>query len=149
MPSISPASRAAAQRLLARASESGDEGTPDPVTSADRMYRAMGSTLTRWFGPYGYHALLARALAEIRSAHPALAVVSVKGPTDPRLEGIAAAADRYGADATLNAMTDVTASVVELLARLIGEDVAWKVIDSVEPESRNAAGSVVDAKEQT
>ena len=149
MPPISPASRAAAQRLFARASGSGDGGALDPATSADQMYRALGHTLTRWFGPYGYHALLVRALAETRPAHPALATVSVKGPTDPRLDGIANAAARYGATATVDAMIDVAASVIELLGRLIGEDMAAKVIDAVVPELRNAAGSIVDSQEQT
>ena len=147
MPPISPAARAAAQRLLARASESGDGEAPDPVTTADRVYRAMGSTLTRWFGPFGYHALLVRALAETRRAHPALRAVSIKGPTDPRLEGIAHAAAAYGSTATVTALTDVVASVVELLGRLIGEDMAAKLIDAVMPELRNAAGSIVDSKE--
>jgi hypothetical protein len=113
------------------------------------MFRAMGSTLTRWFGPYGYHALLARALAESRRVHPALAAVSVQGPTDPRLEGIANAAARYGAAATVDAVTDVAASVVELLGRLIGEDMAATLIDAVAPELPNAGGSLVDSKEQT
>jgi hypothetical protein len=149
MPLLSPASRAAAQRLVARASESGDAGASDTVAHADRVYRAMGSTLTRWFGPYGYHALLARALAETRPAHPALAAASVKGATDPRLEGIANAATEYGVDATVDAMTDVAAAVVELLGRLIGEDMAARLIDAVVPELENAAGSTVDAKEQT
>jgi hypothetical protein len=149
MPLISPASRATAQRLLARASVSDDTGASDPAANADRMYRAMGNMLTRWFGPYGYHALLARALAETRPAHPALAAVDIKGETDPRLDGIANAAVAYGAGATVDAVTDVAASVVELLGRLIGEDMAQKVIDAVMPELRNAAGSTVDAKEQT
>lgn len=113
------------------------------------MYRAMGSTLTRWFGPYGYHALLARALADSRSTHPALEAVSVRGPTDPRLEGIANAAARYGAAATVDAMIDVAASVIELLGRLIGEDMAAKLIDAVVPELRNAADSIAGSKEQT
>jgi len=149
MPPISPVSRAAAQRLFAHARESTDGGAPDLATSADRMYRAMGTTLTRWFGPYGYQALLARALADSRAAHPALEEVSVKGPSDARLVGIANAAAKYGAAATGDAMIDVVASVIGLLGRLIGEDMAAKLIDAVVPELRNAARSVVDSKEQT
>ena len=149
MPPISPASRAVAQRLLERARGSGDTATSDPAASADRVYRALGTTLTRWFGPYGYHALLTRALAETRRAHPALAAVNVKGPTDPRLEGIANAASEYGTAAMVDAVTEVAASLVELLGRLIGEDMAAKVIDAVSPELRNAADSIVDSKEQT
>lgn len=127
----SPASRAVAERLLALAGAPNDAqpATPDPVVGAERVERALAATLSRWFGPYGYHALLTRALAAARPAHPALAEVRVRSPADPTLDGLSDAARAYGGQEALAGFTSVLAAVTELLGRLIGEDMAVHLME--------------------
>ena len=137
MQPISPASRAVAQRLLAMASTSSDarDESLDPVAGADRVGRALATTLSRWFGPYGYHALLSRALAVARQTHPALAQVRVRGPADPTLEGLSDAARAHGQQESVAAFTSVLAAVTELLGRLIGEDMAVQLMEQAVREA--------------
>ena len=130
MPRTSSPARAAAQRLLARARTpaEGGSGPGDPIAAAEWVGRALAAELPRWFGPYGYHALLARALAEVVRTNSALAAVRVRGPSDPTLEGLADAARAHG-DAAAEGAAAVLARVIELLGRLIGEDMAVNLVE--------------------
>jgi hypothetical protein len=135
MASISPAARSAALRLLARERAAKGLGTPaDRLTIAEGVGRALATTLSRWFGPYGYHALLARALADALLTHPVLGSVRVQSPADPTLVGLADAATAHGIDATIEAVTAVLATTVDLLARLIGEELAMNLVEQAMPD---------------
>ena len=136
MAPLSPAALSAADRLLsrARAAANARAVSHDPLDVAEMVGRQLASTLSRWFGPYGYHALLSRALADAVRSHPSLAPVRVQGPTDPVLVRLADAAAANGIDATMGGVTTVLATIVELLGRLIGEDLAMNLMEQVMPE---------------
>ena len=127
----SPAARELAERLLA----SGGDGRPGehedaaPLPTAARVDRHLAAELSRWFGPYGYHALLTRAIAQARSDHPALAIVRVGPPEAPYLDGLAEAAHAHGDAATLAGVTTLLAALLELLGRLIGADLVMTFVD--------------------
>jgi hypothetical protein len=135
MPPTSPAACALARRLLARAGTPTDAGHAprEPVAAAEWVARALAAELSRWLGPYGYHTLLARALADALHAHPALAAVRVRAPSDPTLEGLADAARTHGSDAVADAAAGLLAGVVDLLGRLIGEDMAAGLLERAVP----------------
>ena len=137
MQPISPASRAVAERLLAlaRSPDHAQGEPPDPVVGAERIDQALAAMLSRWFGPYGYHALLSRALAVARQTHPALDRVRVRGPADPTLEGLSDAARAHGQQESVAAFTSVLAAVTELLGRLIGEDMAVQLMEQAVREA--------------
>jgi hypothetical protein len=118
----------------------------EPLAAVEGVAGALAATLSRWFGPYGYHALLSRALAEATADHPALAAVRVRSPLDPTLEGLSDAARAHGSGATVDALTTVVAGIVELLGRLIGDDMAVNLVELAAP-ARSRTTAHVDDKE--
>lgn len=145
MPPHPPAARELANRLLARArpSTTPDDDPPsaDPadraasveasVVGAERACRDVARELTRWFGAVGYHALLTRALADAVAEHPVLRSVRIGAPTAPSVDGLADAARTHGAEAATDAVATVLTSLIALLGRLIGEDLAVNLISQV------------------
>jgi hypothetical protein len=126
----SAAARELAERLLASGGPRppAEEGA-GPLAAAGRVDRHLAAELSRWFGPYGYHALLTRAIAQARTEHLALAMVRAGPPETPSIDGLADAAQAHGAPATLAGVTAVLATLIELLGRLIGADLAMTFID--------------------
>ena len=131
MPPTSPTALAAARRVLAQASEMrgpGDAGR-DPVAVGEWVSRVLADTLLRWFGPYGYYTLLTRALAQAREAHPAVAAIEVRGPSDPTLTGLADAAAAHGTSTIADGIAAIISAVIELLGQLTGEDMAVTLVE--------------------
>jgi hypothetical protein len=142
----SPAARRVALRLLANGRAPGTAASerPDPVAATDEMFRRLAGELTRWFGPFGYHALFSRALAEARSHHPALDNVRIHSANEPSLEGLAESIARYGTDAVTEGIIAMLMAFIDLLIRLIGEDMALKLLDQPAP----LGGPEADVPEQ-
>ena len=147
----SPAARVLARRLLASAAPAPTDETAAEVAlpAAERVVLHLATELSRWFGPYGFHALLTRAVAEARAEHPALRHVRVGEPTAPTLHGLAAASGTHGADETVEGVEAALAALVDLLGRLIGEDLAVTFIDrtivAVAPDAASEATSRTDS----
>lgn len=127
----SPVARGLATKLLASAGTAPTTDPPasGPLARTDRAGRQLAAELSRWFGPYGYHALLMRALAQVRVDHPVLRHVHIGAPTAPYLDGLADAAALHGADALIAGVEAVLSALIDLLGRLIGEDLAVTFID--------------------
>jgi hypothetical protein len=96
-------------------------------------------------GDAGCAALLARALARTEGAHPVLK--DLRRPADEaderiRLEGIAAIAAAHGIDSVTAAIEALIAAVVDILTRLIGDDMAIRLLDhdGPRPPARGSAG---------
>lgn len=146
----SPAARSAAIRLLARghAAAKARETSRDPLAVAESVGVQLASTLSRWFGPYGYHALLTRALADALLTHPELADVRVENTSDPVLKGLAEVAAAHGVEATMEAVITLVAGIADLLGRLIGEDLAMNLMEQAVPDvSSGDANAKVNAEE--
>ena len=129
MSPISPAAHAAAGRLLAAVDVDADAHARDPIATAERASADLGNALARWFGPYGTHALLTRALARTRPDHPVLADVRVRGPLAPVLDGLADAVPAHGPAAVTAGVVAVLGATVDLLGRMIGEDMALHLVE--------------------
>jgi hypothetical protein len=129
MPSKSPNMRVVALRLLIRPRSTGrGEGILDSATEAEQAFRLLAIELSRWFGFYGYHALLTRALAEARREHPVLATIQVRSATEPWFEPFPEAAGTHGADAAIQGWVALLTELLDLLGRLIGEGLAVKLV---------------------
>ena len=149
MPPISPAVDAVARRLLASTGQPGREVVPAAEGDGDvnaivahsqaaRVTTELAQALARWFGPYGYHALLTRALGEATVKHPALAGVGVRDALTPVLDGLDEALATHDPDAVLEGVIAVVAGVIALLARVIGEDMALRLVErSMDGPARN------------
>lgn len=124
---ISPAEHAA-RRLIADARTFGDLAR-DAVATAACVVEDLAHALARWFGPYGTHALLTRALTQARRDHPVLAAVRLGAPLAPVLDGVDDAARAHGAAAVTEGVTALLAAAIGLLGRMTGEDMALHLVE--------------------
>ena len=121
--------REVALRLLTRSESTGlGEGILDSASGAEEAFRLLAIELSRWFGFYGYHALLTRALVEARREHPVLASIKVRSTTEPWFEPFSVADGTHNVDATIEAWVALLTGLLDLLGRLIGEDLAVKLV---------------------
>ena len=89
----------------------------------------LSTALARWFGPFGYHAVLARAVAHAAPEHPVLESVTVADPLAPSLVGLDGAAATHGVQAAADAVEAVLAAVIALLERIVGEDMVLYLVE--------------------
>jgi len=141
MPPESPTARELAHRLLAR-ELAGRRDTPDVVAAAaQRVCQHVSSELSRWVGPEGARVLLARALALAQVEHPVLANVQSRTQSEACMTGLVESARAYGAAATAEGMVAILAALIELLGRLIGDDMAMSLVEeSIPARASDAAG---------
>jgi hypothetical protein len=103
----------------------GDGDTAARAAACDRLHR----DLSRWVGPDGCHALFTRALAESLTEYPLLAQVQLRPQSEPYVDGAADAARSHGDAVTAEALESIILHVIELLRRLVGDDMAIKLIE--------------------
>ena len=123
-----PAPAEIARRLIAsQQTASSSASTPARVAAAacDHLYRE----LSRWVGPDGCHALFTRALAEARFQYPALAEVQLHARSEPYTEGVAEAIMARGDPATADGLEALLTRLIEILGRLIGDDMSTILIE--------------------
>ena len=133
MPAEAPGALELARRLIAReASASGLASSPAAATQAacERVHRG----LALWLGENGAQALFMRALAHARSAHPPVREITFHPRADRRLEGVTETIQTYGAPAVAAGLEAVLAGVLELLGRLLGADIATRLVEQPTPD---------------
>ncbi len=92
--------------------------------STSRLVERVYVGLSRWFGPYGAHALLTRAIAREKGEHALLANVVVNASVAPHVTGWSVATNAADAATTADAAIAVLSSLHATLTRLIGDDLA-------------------------
>lgn len=80
-------------------------------------------------GVDGCNALLVRALARMEADHPAVKKVCRINGDNIQLDGVAASIEAYGVAAVTAAVEALVATLLDALGRLIGEDMAIRIID--------------------
>lgn len=115
------------RRLIERAAA--ESGAPDGAAVAvhracEQAYRG----LTKWVGPTGSHTLLGRALAEAQRENPLLKNVRLSESADG-LEGVAELVQEKGSPAAAKALGGVLETLLELLGRLIGAEMAARLVE--------------------
>jgi len=130
-----PESRTAqelARQLFAR--DAPAEDAPDAVVAAtERVCGRVSARLSRWFGIDGTNALFARALVRAQADHPVLANVLYSRQSAVCLDGLAESARIHGADATADGVAAILTALIELLGRLIGQDLAMRLVEESAP----------------
>lgn len=124
----SPAAQEMARRLLAR--ERSAAG--DPAMTAAALQRAcvrVSANLRDAVGDDGRDALLARALARAESGHPVLKDIRRLNNGAVHLDGVVASVEAHGVAPVTAAIEALLAALLEVLGRLIGEDMAMKLLD--------------------
>jgi hypothetical protein len=102
-----------------------DSAARSAAAASDHLYRE----LSRWVGPDGCDALFTRALAQASTEHPALGRIQLHPRSDPYVDGVAETIMAYGDATTAEALESLLVRLDELLGRLIGEDMAMKLIE--------------------
>jgi len=104
------------------------------AAAGDHLYRE----LSRWVGPDGCHALFIRAHADARNEFPPLGQIQLRAGSEPYMGGVAETVAAYGDTATAKALESMLTHLVELLGRLIGDDMATKLIEQSAFASKRA-----------
>lgn len=87
--------------------------------------------LSRWIGSEGCHALFTRALSDARKGSASLHSIQLTARAAPYVQGIEATVAEHGDAETAAAIETMLLRLVELLGRLIGDDMAIKLISPV------------------
>jgi hypothetical protein len=125
---MTPRSAAAtevARRLWERAAGDTDSAV-EVAVAATRMCTELRAGLSRWVGSMGYRALIDRALLLARAEHPALGSLSCHGGDEP---ASSAAVRVHSAAEVATGMVALVAALVELLGRIIGEEMAVRLVE--------------------
>jgi hypothetical protein len=118
-----------------------DAGTPEQIAAAAEQGCArLRAVLTRWIGSEGYRALVDRALAQAQPEHPAIAGLQCQGGD---LEGVAAALGAHSATEVKEGFLALVARLIDLLSRLIGEEMATRLVEQAWAGGVHPAASTV------
>lgn len=124
-----------ARRLWERGA--GRATSPEEVgAAAQQVCDELRGGLSRWIGPEGYRLLLDRALVLSVTDHPVLKSISCY---DGDLLAAVAAARSHGADQLAAGVVALVTTLTELLARIVGEDVAVQLVERAGTPSRHPA----------
>jgi hypothetical protein len=139
MTQSSTAATEAARRFWAHHGLHAD--TPeDMAAGAEQGCARLRAVLTRWIGADGYRALINRALEQARATHPAIAHLHCQSGD---LEEVAAAVGGHSAAKVREGVLDLVALLVDLLGRLIGEEMAVRLVEQAGAGSAPSAPSTV------
>jgi hypothetical protein len=134
-----------ARRILARDAFAAEYGTGRASGTANlalqRSCIRVTDALRNSMGDAGCAALLARALTRTEGAHPVLKELRGRGDEGIRLDGIATCADVHGIDTVRAAVEALIAALVDILTRLIGDDMAIRLLDHDGPQPRGRLGA--------
>ena len=118
-----------------------EAGAPEEMAAAAEQGCArLRAVLTRWIGSEGYRALVNRALEQARAEHPAVAGLQCQGGD---VEGVAAAVGVHSAAQVREGILALVARLIDLLSRLIGEDMATRLVEQAWAGGARQAASTV------
>jgi hypothetical protein len=101
-----------------------------------RVCAQLRAGLARWIGSEGYRALIRRTLEQERAAHPVLSSLSCDGGD---AHEIAAAVRAHGAAELTAGIMALVATLIDLLGRIVGEDMALQLVEQTGALSPRAA----------
>lgn len=135
-------SREIASRMVAGGTVRGAGGKPAQVGAAlQRMIVRVSETLRDSMGEDGRNALLVRALARSEADHPALKKIVVLDDHGIQLDGVGASIEAHGVKTVTAAIEAFLAALIDVLGRLIGEEMAMQMIDQDNPQPPMGGGA--------
>jgi hypothetical protein len=140
------AAQAITQDMIAREARHQDSAGAR-ATAAHTICERLHLELSRWVGADGCHALFARALSQVEASWPALESILLHWRTLPRLEGVPEAIQTHGADVIASALEATIVAVIELLQRLVGNDIALLLVKRSSPDV--SAGEIPALRKRT
>jgi hypothetical protein len=122
---------------------------PERVGAAlQRTCWRISETLRLAMGEDGCTALFARSLSRAEPAHPALKDIRRLNGDGIRLDGVVTGIETHGVAAVTAAIEAWLAALIDVLGRLIGEDIAVQLIDhdTSQPRTGDRWSSHEDAR---
>jgi hypothetical protein len=128
------------RRLVAR--EATQRDAPDAAAAAvQAACERAHQTLSRWLGANGSYALFTRALAQVQVDHPLLRDIRLRSHSEAGLEGVTESIRVHGVAAVAAGLESLLVGLIELLGRLVGDDMAARLIEqSVPNQTRDDEG---------
>ena len=123
-------------------------GGPTAARAAAAACNHLYRELSRWVGPDGCHALFTRARAQALTEHPALQEIQLRARSEPYVDAVAETIMAHGDAATAEALERMVVRLVELLGRLIGDDMAARLIEGSLPASERGDSTSDDRQEE-
>ena len=109
---------------------------PDAQWAAECVW----DEVSKWTGVDGCHALLTRAVALAKARNPTLLRTARVGARSRRwLEGIGDGTSTNGASAAVEGVESILTELIELLGRLVGEQIAINMLQPCLPENAGAS----------
>ena len=108
------------------------EVEPDALATVRVACQSLHGELSFWLGADGSRALFTGAIGRARSAHPVLEGIRQEAVLSPTHPAITQGVQTYGAAATAAALQATLVMLVELLGRLIGDDMAARILENSE-----------------
>jgi hypothetical protein len=131
-----------ARRVLNREVTPGGDGNHAATAAAlQRLCARTSDNLRDAMGASGCEALLARALARAERAHPVLKDLCRETAGNVHLDDVLATIEAHSVEAITEAIEALLAALIDILSRLIGEDMAIRLIDQEVPRSRLGDGA--------
>ena len=116
-----------------------DVSAPEEViAAAERICVQLQAGLVRWVGTEGYRVLLLRVLELVRPEHPVLSRLSCTGSDE---QEIAAAVRAHGAAEVTAGMVALVATLIDLLSRTVGEEMAVELVNQAVAASPHRASN--------
>ena len=137
--SNAPGIRELTRRLIARATERNNDPNSAPAAVHAACERAY-IELTRWVGPTGSRELLRRSLAQAQLEHGLLKGIRVGELSEPGLNGVAEVIESEGPSPVASALEDVLETLLGLLGRLIGNELAARIVENAPHQSGENEG---------
>jgi hypothetical protein len=117
----------ATQLIACRRDDVGD--APPPGTPGAVALERLSGELCRWIGDDGCRVLLSRALTRAQRSRPALADLRVGSGAPPVIEGLEEGLAAHGSAAIALGLEDTMIAMLDLLRRLIGEDLTTRLAE--------------------
>ena len=138
MPHNSASATEAARRLWVR--YAGDEATAEGIAAAsERLFPELETRLARWVGAEGSHVLWGRALRLAQARHPALGNLSDR---EWGMRAVVSAVQAHGARQVTAGIISVIATLIDLLGRIIGEEMAVRLVEQTGAPSPRGQSSL-------
>ena len=115
----------AAHRLWTRYAS--DPASAEKLGAAsERLFSELETQLARWVGAEGFRVLRGRALNLAQAGHPALGKLS---DSEWGMRAVVSAVQAHGARQVAAGIISVIATLIDLLGRIIGEELAVRLVE--------------------
>lgn len=143
---VAPGNRDLARRLLTY--EAGDvrERPTQVVAAGERVLQELTDHLARWFGTDGVDALFARALDRTRIEFPVLVAIVREAPGKVRVGELTDATPSHDPAVLAEGLVALIAAMIGLLERLVGVDMARRLVEQRWPERTAGAPDTQDGE---